>query len=84
MSGKSEKMKEVKCEVEMVVKECGGGEEEDAALVEARADVKKRLTRVNDAARDWMWEIFVDVLVLCVMDGKIESVDVKKLVLIVD
>ena len=83
-SGKSEKTKEVKREVETAAKERGGGEEEDAALVEARADVKKRLTRVNDAARDRTREIFADALALCVTDGKIESVDAKKLASIVD
>ena len=64
--------------------ESARGEEEDAALVEARADVKKRLTRVNDAARDRTREIFADALALCVTDGKIESVDAKKLASIVD
>lgn len=59
-----------------------GGEE--AHGTDARTDVKSRLTRTADAARDRTREIFADALAMCIADGAVEASNAGKLAAIAD
>jgi len=60
------------------------GEVGDDALAKVRSEVKGKLTRVDDPARDRTREIFADALALCFNDGKVEGVTAEALAKIAD
>lgn len=60
------------------------GDAGDDALAKLRADVKAKLTRVDDTARDRTREIFADALALCFNDGKVDGVTADALAKIAD
>ena len=60
------------------------GDAGDDELAKLRADVKAKLTRVDDTARDRTREIFADALALCFNDGKVDGVTADALAKIAD
>jgi transcription elongation factor S-II len=65
-------------------KEAAGDAGDDDAMAKLRADVKAKLTRVDDTARDRTREIFADALALCFNDGKVDGVTADALAKIAD